>query len=177
MPTLYNTESAYGPLNKFFHWVIAVLVLIMLFTYFVDDIPNKVLRGVVFNAHKLLGLTILMLMTLRLLWILCNRKPSLPNTSFWERCLERFVHWTLYLALFLMPIAGWIGTSAGGFPPRLGSKTLGLPIEKSEALSNFAFSVHNTIAIIIIILVSLHVLAALFHYFVKKDAVLQRMLP
>lgn len=177
MPSLYNTDSSYGPLSKFFHWVISVLVILMLFTYFVDDIPDKVLRGVVFNAHKLLGLTILMLLILRFLWMLCNVKPKLPTASSWERALEHLVHWSLYLALFLMPLAGWIGTSAGGYPPRLGSKTLGLPIEKSETLSDFAFSVHNTLAVIIIILVSLHVLAALFHYFVKKDGILQRMLP
>ena len=177
MKSLFNTGSAYGPISKFFHWVISVLVILMLFTYFLDDIPNKVLRGEFFNAHKLTGLTILSLMVLRLIWTLCNRKPSLPNTRLWERCAEQLVHWSLYLALFLMPIAGWIGVSAGGHPPHLGKHYLSLPIAKSDSLSDLAFSVHNTVAIIIIVLLSLHVLAALFHYFIKKDNVLQRMWP
>jgi cytochrome b561 len=177
MNSLSNTGSSYGPISKFFHWVIGVLVILMLFTYFLDDIPNKILKGVAFNAHKLTGLTILSLMVLRLIWTLCNPKPTLPNTKLWERCLEHLVHWSLYLALFLMPIAGWIGVSAGGHGPRLGMHDLSLPIDKSEKLSDLAFSVHNTLAIIIIVLVSLHVLAAAFHYFVKKDNVFQRMWP
>lgn len=178
MKTLLNTESSYGSFSKFFHWVVSFLVILMLLvTYFLDDIPNKILQGTAFNAHKLVGLTILTLMVLRTTWTLINRKPSLPGTKLWERWAEHAVHWSLYLALLAMPIAGWVGTVAGGRPPRLGKITFNLPIEKSEGLADIAFSVHNTLAIIIIVLVSLHVLAALYHYFIKKDNVLQRMWP
>lgn len=177
MNSFTNTGSSYGPISKFFHWVVGVLVILMLFSYFLSDIPDKVLRGVAFNAHKLIGLTILALMILRLLWAWRNPKPSLPNTKLWERWLEHLVHWSLYLAIIIMPIAGWVGTSAGGFPPRIGKHTLDLPLQKSDSLSDLSFSVHNSLAIVIIVLVSLHVLAALFHYLIKKDNVLQRMLP
>ncbi|HSW70610.1 MAG TPA: cytochrome b [Gammaproteobacteria bacterium] len=178
MRSLSNTGSVYGPLSKFFHWVIAVLVILMLsITYFLDDLPNQALKGLAFNIHKLTGLTILALMVLRLSWTLCNRKPSLPHTALWERCAEQLVHWSFYLLLFLMPLAGWIGSVAGGRPPRLGNYSLNLPLAKNEHLSNLSFSVHNTVAIIIITLISLHVLAALFHHFIKKDSVLRRMLP
>ncbi len=177
MKSLSNTGSSYGPISKFFHWVVGTLVIMMLFTYFLEDLPNKVMIGVAFNAHKLVGLTILTLMVLRLLWAWRNPKPSLPNSRLWERVLEHLVHWSLYLALFIMPIAGWVGTSAAGKPPRLGMHALGLPLQKNERLSDLAFSVHNTMAIIIIVLVSLHVLAALYHYFIKKDKILQRMWP
>ena len=178
MSSLSNTGSVYGPLSKFFHWVIAVLVILMLLiSFFLGDIPDKVLKGVAFNAHKLTGLTILSLMVLRLIWTLFNPKPSLPFTPLWERFAERLVHWSFYIALLLMPIAGWVGSVAGGRPPRLGNFTFNLPIEKNESLSDLSFSVHNTVAFIIIALICIHVLAALFHYFIKKDKVLQRMLP
>ncbi|HSW70518.1 MAG TPA: cytochrome b [Gammaproteobacteria bacterium] len=178
MSGLFNTGSVYGPLSKFFHWVVGILVILMLsLTFFINDLPNKALKGTIFNAHKLLGLTILTLMLLRLIWALLNKKPSLPNTKPWERWAEHLVHWSLYLGLLLMPIAGWVGSVAGGKPPRVGLKKLNLPLEKNEALSDFSFSVHNTLAIILIVLISLHVLAALYHYFFKKDGVLQRMLP
>jgi cytochrome b561 len=178
MSSLYNTGSDYGPLSKFFHWVISVFVILMLiFSYFLDDISNNLLKGLAFNVHKLIGLTILFLMVLRTAWTLMNPKPKLPGTKLWERWAEHLVHWSLYLALLAMPIAGWIGTVAGGRPPRLGSIKLSLPLEKNEGLSDLAFSVHNTVAIIIIVLLVLHVLAALFHHFFKKDRVLERMLP
>lgn len=178
MRSLLNTGSAYGPISKFFHWVVGTLVILMLFfTYFIDDLPNKLLKGTVFNAHKLTGLAILSLMILRLLWALFNPKPTLPHSRRWERWAERLVHWSLYLGLLLMPLAGWVGSVAGGRPPRFGQYNLSLPLEKNEGLADLSFSVHNTLAIILIVLISLHVLAALFHYFVKKDNILQRMLP
>jgi len=177
MQSFFNTGSTYGPISKFFHWVIGLLVILMLFSYFLDDIPNKLLRGTAFNAHKLLGLSILALMVLRLIWTLYNRKPVLPNTVRWQRLMEHLGQWIIYLALFLMPFAGWVGTSAGGKPPRLGMHSLSLPLEKSDSLADLAFRIHNALAILIIVMVSLHVLAALFHYFVKKDGVFERMLP
>jgi len=178
MKSLFNTGSAYGPISKFFHWIVAILVILMLsVSYFLDDIPNKNLVGVAFNAHKLAGLTILTLMVLRILWALRNPKPSLPGVKLWEKWAEHLVHWGLYIAVLLMPIAGWIGASAGGHPPRLGKMKLGLPLAKNENLADFAFSIHNSLAIIIIVLVSIHVLAALYHHFIRKDNVLRRMWP
>jgi len=178
MSNLTNTGSSYGPISKFFHWVIGILVILMLLvSYFLDDIPNKILKGVAFNAHKITGITILSLMVLRIFWVSFNRKPSLENIKLWERWAEKLVHWGLYLALLIMPMAGWVGSVAGGRVPQLYHIHFNLPIHKNDALSDFAFSVHNATAIIIITLLSIHVLAALYHYFFKKDNVLQRMLP
>ena len=178
MSAIFNTGSTYGPLSKFFHWVVAALVILMLlFSYFLDDIPNKILKGLAFNAHKLTGLTILALMLLRAAWALINTKPKVPGAKLWERWAERLVHWSLYLALLIMPIAGWVGSVAGGRPPHYGKFSFNLPLEKNEGLSDLCFSVHNTLAIIIIVLLVIHVLASLWHYFFKKDQVLQRMWP
>lgn len=178
MNQLFNTGSAYGPISKFFHWVVGTLVILMLlFSYFLDDISNKDLKGMAFNIHKLIGLTILALMILRLIWTLINRKPTLPGTKLWERWAEHLVHWSLYLALLVMPLAGWVGTVSGGRIPHLGNLYFNLPLDKNEGLSDLSFSVHNTVAIIIIVLLSIHVLAALFHHFFKKDNVLKRMWP
>lgn len=144
--------------------------------YFMDDISDKALRGNVINVHKLIGLTILALMILRTLWALINRKPDLPaGSKTWERWTVRAVHLSLYLVLLIMPLIGWIGSVAGGWIPHLGNIQFNLPIEKNKALSDLAFDTHNTLAIIIIVLVSLHALAALYHFFIKKDNILQRM--
>jgi cytochrome b561 len=171
-----NTISSYGVVSRFFHWLIAILVICMLiFGFFLDDIP-KAYQGIAYNTHKLTGLTILSLMLLRLFWMLTNVKPALPaGTKPWERIAEHVVHWSLYLTIICMPIAGWIGSVAAGHPPRLGETQLALPIDKNEALENTAFDVHNTLAFIIIALVTIHVLAALFHHFIKRDNVLRRM--
>jgi cytochrome b561 len=179
MKSLLNTGAYYGPISKFLHWVIAVLALLMLaLSYFIGDIPNKIMQGIAFNFHKLIGLSILALMVLRLIWTLINPKPALPlNTKAWERWAERTVHYLLYFALVLMPLVGWIGAVAGGHPPRWGETKLNLPIPQSEWLDDLAFNIHNKLAIVIIALVSIHIVAALYHRFIIKDNIFQRMWP
>lgn len=141
-----------------------------------DISTNKILVGVIVNFHKLLGLTILALMVLRAVWAWKNPKPSLLNVSHWQRWAEHTVHGLLYLLLIAMPLSGWIGSVAGGRPPRYGTMPLNLPIEKNKELAGSAFDVHGSLAIIILVVVSIHLLAALYHHFIKKDDILRRML-
>lgn len=175
---LRNTTFTYGAITKTFHWLLFVLITFMLiFGFLLDSIP-KPFQGTAFTIHKLTGLTILALMVLRLLWALVNPKPALPfGTPWYEHVLERVVHWLIYLTLIAMPLAGWIGSVAAGYPPKLGEYAFNLPIEKDKALSESAFDWHNTIAFIIIGLLVLHILAALYHHYVRKDDILRRMLP
>lgn len=175
---LKNTMTAYGSVAKFFHWLIFLLLFFMIiFGYFLDDIP-KDYQPFAYNIHKLTGLLILTLMVLRALWAMFNVKPILPmKTRTWERWAERMVHMLLYAVIIAMPLAGWIGSSAAGRPPHLGNYKLLLPVPQSKPLVESSFSVHNTLAIIIIVLFCVHVAAALFHHFIRKDDVLRRMLP
>lgn len=173
-----NTILAYGSVAKFFHWLIAVLVIAMLvYGYFLEDIP-KDYQPFTYNLHKMTGLTILVLIILRGLWALTNVKPMLPpDVPNWQRWIEQLVHFILYAALIAMPLSGWIGSSSSGRPPHLGDMKFNLPIAKDEALIDLSFNVHNTLAIIIIVLVSLHVLAAFYHLIIKRDEIFQRMWP
>lgn len=173
-----NTSVSYGSVAKFFHWLIFFLLVgMIIFGYFLEDIP-KDYKPVAYNIHKLTGLTILILMLLRGLWALSNPKPLPPfDVPVWQRWAERLVHFLLYAAIIAMPLAGWIGSIASGKPPHLGSFNVSLPIAQDKSLASAAFEVHNTTAIIIIILVSIHILAALYHYFIKKDEILGRMWP
>lgn len=173
-----NTSQGYGAISKLFHWVIFVLLFCMIvFGYFLEDVPEDY-QGLAYNVHKLTGLTILVLMILRLFWTITNPKPELPvATTLWQRVAERLVHWSLYVAVIGMPLAGWIGSVAAEHPPHLGSWIIGLPIAPSKSLADNAFDVHGYLAIAIIVLVGIHVAAALYHHFVRKDDVLRRMLP
>ena len=145
--------------------------------YFLEDLPDD-FQPTAYNLHKLTGLTILALMVLRLMWTLVNPKPELPaGTLAWQRWLQEGVHFALYVFVILMPLAGWVGSVAGGRPPHIGDFQFTLPIEPSKELAGTAFDVHGVVAIILIVLVSLHGLAALYHHFWKKDDILKRMLP
>src|SRR3990167_7054195 len=170
---LKNTATSYGSVAKFFHWLIVILLLCMLvFGYFLDDIP-KAYQGMAYNIHKLTGLTILSLMILRALWALINPKPELPATDpAWQHSGARIVHLLLYVVVIAMPLAGWIGSSAANKPPHIGDFNLLLPVAQDKALTEASFDMHNQLAIIIIVLISLHILAALYHHFIQKDNIL-----
>jgi cytochrome b561 len=176
---LQNTAQTFGSVSKFLHWLIAFLVICMLFAgYFMGDIHNDSLKMTVINLHKLTGISILCLMLVRVLWALVNPKPVLPQgMSAFERMLELAGHFLLYGLIIAMPIAGWIGAVAGGYSPHAGSIVLNLPVPLSKTLSHWSFKIHGWLAISIIVMVSLHVLAALYHHFVRKDNVLLRMMP
>jgi cytochrome b561 len=175
---LKNSQTSYGSISKFFHWILFVLIVFMLFLgYFMDDV-EKPFRGAIVNIHKLLGLTILLLMILRAIWASINLKPALPlGTPKWQQTAERVGHLLIYVALIAMPVCGWIGAVAAGHSPHLFGLSFGLPVPQSKSLDELCFSIHNTLAIVIIVLISVHTLAALYHYMIKKDDVLQRMMP
>lgn len=172
-----NTTTSYGSVAKVLHWLIAVLVLCMLvFGFFLDDIPDDY-KGMVYNVHKLTGLTILMLMLIRISWTAINPKPALPaRTKWWEKWAERVVHMALYVMIVAMPLAGWIGSSASDKPPHLGRLNLLLPVEQTKPLAKTSFFMHGLIAYFIIALLCVHIGAALLHHFVRKDNVLKRMM-
>lgn len=171
-----NSNTSYGSVSKFLHWAVALLVLCMLvFGFFLDDIP-KDYKGLVYNIHKLTGLTILSLMLLRVLWALMNPKPESLSLRHWETWAERTVHLALYVTVIAMPLAGWIGASAADKPPHLGDFKFLLPVTQGKPLAEASFDMHTTLAYIIISLLCLHIGAALFHHFVRKDGVLKRMM-
>lgn len=174
---MLNTSSAYGPVTRFLHWLIFFLIFGMLFLgYFMQDIGDKPLRGDVVSLHKLIGLAILFVMMIRVVWALFNPKPLILDVPQWQRFLERLVHFTLYALIIAMPLSGWIGSVSAGYVPHLGNFQFNLPIEQNKELSKICFELHGIFAIAILLLVSFHVFAALYHHFVKRDNIYLRMI-
>lgn len=176
---LRNTAQSYGSIAKFFHWIIALLIIGLVFVgYFMGGISDKPTRISIINAHKLTGLTVLALMILRAGWALINPKPLLPlATPTWERVLVRCAHLLLYAFVIAMPLSGWIGSVAAGYVPHFANYVFNLPITPDPALAKLAFLAHYVLAIIIIVFVVLHIVAALYHHYIKRDDILRRMVP
>lgn len=177
--SIRNTRIRYGSVAKTLHWLIALLVItILCIGYLMQYIKNEKVFGEVINIHKLMGLSILILMIMRAVWALINPKPELPPSSAtWVAFASRSVHILFYILLIAMPIAGWIMSIASGYVPKFFSWSIMLPIPRSKYIADLFENIHNTLAIVIIVVIVLHVSAALYHYFFKKDNVLQRMLP
>jgi len=177
---LRNTRDNYGSVAKFFHWLMALAVIFMLalglYMSGLSFSPDK-LR--LYGLHKSIGALILIFVTLRLIWRFTNPAPVLPEgLSAFEKFAASAVHYMLYSIMFLMPLTGWLMSSATGFPVSVfGFFTLPDLIKPDKALQHFFATAHNYIAYAAIGLISLHILAALKHHFIDKDNILRRMLP
>jgi cytochrome b561 len=123
--------------------------------------------------------TIFVLAVLRLAWRLGNPVPMLPaGTPLWQRRLAHLSHAGLYTLLIVMPVTGWIMSSALNLPVvYLGLIHIPSPFGVDRALGEAMKSVHQMLAMALLILVSVHAAAALYHHFVLRDDVLRRMLP
>jgi cytochrome b561 len=169
----------YSNPSKFFHWIIALLVILMLsLSFYLDDVAKQY-QVQAYMIHKSFGLTILALMLIRILWIVKRGKPPLPATvPLWQQRLARLIQYSLYILLIIMPLSGLIlSVAAGRSPSFFGLFTVTLPIPASDITAGIFGQVHLIVAWILILLISLHILGALKHYFIDRDEVLQAMLP
>src|SRR5580700_4490616 len=175
-----NTTHRWGALAQLFHWVI-VLLIVAQFTLATmwDDLPAGPKKLTLLARHKSIGITVLVLVLLRLGWRWANPTPALPDDLRpYERKLARLTHVLLYVLLFAMPLSGWMMSSARGFPVSwFGFFQLPDLVPKNKSLYHALVTTHGTLALLLGAVIVLHVAAALKHHFVLKDDTLRRMLP
>jgi cytochrome b561 len=126
-----------------------------------------------------MGMLILALMVVRTAWRLANVAPSSPSdTPPLERLAGQLGHLLLYLLLLLLPVTGWVVNSAANVPFRI-FWVIPVPaiVEPDKALADGAARAHAMLSVLLILLLAVHVGAALRHHFSKHDNVLVRMLP
>ena len=168
----------YGPTAKALHWTIALLVAAQFLVAWTMQVPEEgQARTASFNLHASIGATILILMVIRLIWRAAHPVPLLADLPAWMRVLSGTTHAALYAGLIVAPIAGMI-TALGEGVPVLLYGVIPLPmLAIGEGIVETAEETHELLALVLLILVGLHIAAALFHYFIRHDRVLQRMLP
>lgn len=173
-------RTAYHSLQKLFHWGMALMIVALLIVgYVMHGMETSPEKFQLYALHKATGFMVLALVVPRLLARLGLGVPPLPgHMPAWQRHAANLSHWGLYVLMVLMPLSGWLMSSSAGFPVSVyGWFVLPDPVGVDEDLSEFMEEVHEWLAIALIGLISAHALAALFHHFVQKDAVLRRMLP
>ena len=169
--------QTYDPIARAFHWLTALLILLQLVAgWLMPHIRNDMATTRWINWHFSVGPFILLVMTLRLAWRLTHRVAP-PVLERWEHLLSRVTHILLYVLVFVMTILGWIAANAHGFAVYLlGIKLPALAPSHAE-WGHEAGDIHNALVWVLLGLIGLHVAGALYHRFVRKDAVLARMLP
>jgi cytochrome b561 len=174
------SKPAYTPTAKSLHWLILALLIVQFaIALLMPEIKRDTKPDTLINLHLSFGMLTLLVAVVRLAWRATHREPE-PEDGVppWQTKSARIVHWLLYLLLFAVPVLGWINASWRGFPVVV----FGLEFPKLVATRapgwGWTGDVHMLLAYYgMLTLLALHVGAALYHYFIRRDRVLQRMLP
>ena len=172
---------SYDRVARALHWLIAGLAVIVvsLGSAIPEASRNTQSRDLLLLMHRSVGLTILVAMVVRWLWRL--RHPPPPLQPGFPRPLAWFAganHWCLYLAFLLMPIAGYVNAAAAGHSVSFfGLVTVPSLLPEDERLSQIAIALHLVGQFFVYAFVAAHVAAALMHRFIRRDEILDRMLP
>jgi cytochrome b561 len=175
---LHNREDRYGFVAKILHWLMAIAMIgLWGVGTWMSDLENSPTKFTVYGLHKAVGITILMLVIVRLAWRFSQPQPALPsNMSFIMRSLAHLGHFSLYGLMILIPLSGWSMSSAAGYPVSyFGLWTLPNLVEANKPLAEFLNETHEILALVMIILVVIHALAACYHQWILKDGLLRRM--
>lgn len=178
---LINTTQRYGALSRLLHWLIAggiVLQFVLAKLAKLADADEARLKQLAVLAnHKSVGITILGLALVRLLWRLISALPPLPaSMSSVQRRVSYASHWLLYVLLFVMPLSGWLMSSASAYSVSwFNLFTLPDLVAPNSDLKDLMLLLHDWLANGLFALALLHVAAALKHHFLDKDDVMRRM--
>ena len=161
------------------HWLTAVLIVANLsLGLSMVPLPISPRKLQWYIWHKWIGITVFLLTWARLGWRWGH--PALPRVAMaqWQRRAASAAHIVLYVLLLVIPISGWLYSSATGVQVvYLGVVPLPDLVPKDKALASLLKAVHVSLNFMMFALVCVHTLAALKHHYVDRDAVLVRMLP
>ena len=169
----------YGTTAKVFHWLIVVLLLVQyLIGWLMPDLHRDMKPGAPMTFHASIGLTILILIVLRLAWRMTH--PVAPESSLapWQRLTSEAVHWLLYALVLATTITGWLFASFRGWSMSF-FYLVPMPMLASDnpAAGKVIDGLYQAMEWALLVVIGLHVAAALVHIFVYRNRVMQRMLP
>jgi cytochrome b561 len=177
-------ETTYSTGARHFHWWTVALLLIQvpvgLYMAYRGNTLNiwDGLTNGLYSSHKALGLVILALVLARLAYRFTHGAPAdEPTLEWWQKAASHATHWSLYLLLILVPVVGWLGISLYGARDVFGVLTIPALAGQNQDAANQVLALHKYLAFLTVALVAMHIGAGLFHYFIRKDGVLARMLP
>ncbi|HEY6858916.1 MAG TPA: cytochrome b [Pseudolabrys sp.] len=172
--------SGYKSSAKFLHWLIVALLMVQfMVAWNMPHIGRNTPVSTLISLHFTVGIVILAVAILRLVWRVIQGEPTpLDGVPPWQTRSARVIHWLLYLLLLVVPVLGWINASWRGMPVVFFGLELPKLIGPRAPGWRWTGDVHNLLAnYMMLTLVGLHILAGLYHHFIRRDHVLQRMLP
>lgn len=173
-------RARYSHLSIALHWL---MVLLLAAVYACVELRGQFLRGsggrqLIVQLHFMLGLSVFVLVWLRLLARSLGTTPRIePPPPFWQSSLARLMHGALYALMLGMPLLGWLTLSAQNKPVFFWGLVLPPLIDADKDLGGRLQQWHMDLGHWGYWLIGLHALAGLAHHYVRRDDTLRRMLP
>jgi len=170
---------AYGTVAKSLHWLMFCLLLAQFVIAFImPEIKRGVVPETFISLHMSFGILILLVIVLRMFWRLGHPVPQLDSIPPLQQWAARSMHRIFYILLVVLPIMGWAAASARDWQVSLfGIVTLPQLLPAKAPLGHLIGDVHGVLSWTLLALIGLHAAIALYHHFIMRDRVLQRMLP
>ncbi len=164
----------YHPALVVLHWLLAFCLIGLLIagSTVLAPLPNTdPAKLISFRLHMGLGLITLLLMVLRLAVRLTTRRPAPADTgNAWLNRLAPATHWALYILAFTMALSGMVFSRASGLPDAVfGAGAMPASFDHS------ARTLHTIASRLLMALITLHIAAALWHQFIRRDGLMSRM--
>jgi len=189
---LKNTVQSYGSIAKWIHWITAGLFLVSYMSvyyrhWFTEDKTPE--NWTALQLHLSIGVSIAVIVVLRIFWKSINQNPAPEPGTRLEHLAAKAGHYALYAVMIVMPLTGYLGTGVNteyffmfDMPKfestylfnALVTGWLGMTFEEFEKPVDF---IHKDIggAWLVWLLIVGHVMAALYHHFVKQDNTMRKM--
>ena len=174
------TSLHYTHTAKSLHWLMALMIFgLLALGFYMSDLPLSPDKLQYYAWHKWAGVSVFVLVWLRLAWRVTHRPPALPGS------MPRHMQWAahaghalLYVLMIAIPLSGWLMSSAKGVQT-VWFGVLPIPdlLAKDKELGRTLAELHEALNIGLLLLIAGHAAAAFFHHFFLKDDTLRRMLP
>lgn len=184
----HTAERRYSPVGIVFHWTMAALITFQLgWGWYMGRLPVGGDKLAAYQVHSDVGLLMLLLAGLRFLWRLIVPGPVNDADDLgWQTRFAVATHIVFYICFFGLPLSGWAMWSALGNGGDLAVAGLvpwpQMPFEAMDRslqwwILDIAEDLHLLLVVILLVLIPLHVGAALKHHFLDRHDVLIGMLP
>jgi len=174
-----NQLMRYSKVAVVFHWLIASLIFAQItLGLWMITLPKSPpgLRASWFNLHKSLGITLGILILLRIIWRLKNKPPEFPYIfSRSQMMLAKFGHFLLYVSMVAMPVSGFLGSSFSKYPIQFFNHALPRLFEPDNQLKDIFSEIHFYSLWLLIGLIVIHISALVKHAIIDRTNLLQRM--
>jgi len=170
----------YTATAKGLHWLMALLIFgLLALGFYMADLPLSPEKLQYFSWHKWAGVTVFLLVWLRLASRVTHRPPAYPlSMNGLQQLLAHAGHLALYVLMLVIPVSGWLMSSAKGVQT-VWFGVLPLPdlLGRDKELGKQLAELHSALNIGLLVLIGIHAGAALLHHLVLQDDILRRMLP